>query len=120
MIVAGKQLEQYASADNDKYQLFEIKGDKQPIGIHWEETPFTSHSVSRHKGDTFYLFSDGFIDQFGGEDRKKFKTLNFKKLLLSVQEEFMDQQMRIIESTFNTWCGEHEQIDDVSVFGIKV
>lgn len=119
-IVAGKQLEPYASADNDKYRLFEIKGDKQPIGIHWEETAFTSHSVSLHKGDTFYLFSDGFIDQFGGEDRKKFKTLNFKKLLLSVQEESMDRQNRIIKNTFNTWCGEHEQIDDVSIFGIKV
>ena len=116
----GKQLEPYASLENGDYQLYELKGDKQPIGVHWEETDFTTHSVSLHEQDTFYIFSDGFVDQFGGEHRKKFKSLNFKKLLLSIQKEPMDQQKIVIEETFESWQGDFEQIDDVSVIGVKI
>ncbi|MEN8201686.1 MAG: tetratricopeptide repeat protein [Bacteroidota bacterium] len=117
---AGKELEPYFSADNETYQLFEIKGDKQPIGVHWEETDFNSYSVMLREHDTFYMFSDGFVDQYGGEKRKKFKSLNFKRLLLSIQNEYMAKQGQIIENTFETWKGDLEQIDDVSVIGIKV
>ncbi|MCD4709371.1 MAG: tetratricopeptide repeat protein, partial [Bacteroidales bacterium] len=85
-----EQLEPYASVDQGNYRLFEIKGDKQPIGVHWEETPFKTTSVLLREQDAFYMFSDGYIDQFGGENRKKFKSMNFKKLLLSVQEERMN------------------------------
>ena len=116
----GNQLEPYASLENGDYQLYELKGDKQPIGVHWEETDFTTHSVSLHEQDTFYIFSDGFVDQFGGEHRKKFKSLNFKKLLLSIQKEPMDQQKIVIEETFESWQGDFEQIDDVSVIGVKI
>ncbi len=117
---AGKQLEPFASLGNDDYQLFELKGDKQPIGVHWEETDFTSHSISLLEHDTFYIFSDGFVDQFGGENRKKFKSLNFKKLLLSIQKEPMDKQKQFIEDTFEAWQGDYEQIDDVSVIGVRI
>jgi len=116
----GKDLEAFASKENEQFQLFEIKGDKQPVGTHWEETPFTTHSIPLLEKDSIYLFSDGFIDQFGGEKRKKFMSGNFKKLLLSVQEESMDQQARILEETFESWRGEVEQIDDVSVIGVKI
>lgn len=116
----GNEMEQYSSVDNDDYQLFELKGDKQPIGVHWEETDFRTHSIKLQEQDTFYMFSDGFIDQFGGENRKKYKALNFKKLLLSVQEEAMDRQKQTIEKTFDNWRGDYEQIDDVSVIGIRI
>jgi len=117
---AGNGLEAYLSTEGEEYQLYEIKGDKQPIGVHWEETSFTNHSVMLQEHDTFYLFSDGFVDQYGGENRKKFKSLNFKKLLLSIQKEPMDKQGRILEDTFQTWRGDIEQIDDVSVIGVKI
>ncbi|HER08043.1 MAG TPA: tetratricopeptide repeat protein [Bacteroides sp.] len=117
---AGQSLVSYASLENGEFELFEIKGDKQPIGIHWEETDFTSHSVTLRSADTIYVFSDGFIDQFGGENRKKFKSMNFKKLLLSIQKEPMERQRRIIEETFETWRGSNEQIDDVSVLGVRI
>jgi len=116
----GKDLEAFASRENEKFQLFEIKGDKQPVGTHWEETPFTTHSIPLLEKDSIYLFSDGFIDQFGGDKRKKFMSGNFKKLLLSVQHESMDKQARILEETFESWRGEVEQIDDVSVIGVKI
>jgi len=66
------------------------------------------------------MFSDGFIDQFGGENRKKFKSMNFKKLLLSVQKEPLDIQRQTLEQTYDQWRGDYEQIDDVIVLGVKV
>jgi serine phosphatase RsbU (regulator of sigma subunit)/tetratricopeptide (TPR) repeat protein len=115
-----KDLEPYASIDNGDYRLFELKGDKQPIGTHWEETPFRTTSVKLKEEDSFYMFSDGYIDQFGGEARKKFKSMNFKKLLLSVQKESMDMQREILERTFDQWRGPYEQIDDIIVLGVKI
>jgi serine phosphatase RsbU (regulator of sigma subunit)/Tfp pilus assembly protein PilF len=113
-------LEPFASVENGEYRLFEIKGDKQPIGVHWEEKPFRTTSVYLKEQDSFYLFSDGFIDQFGGEDRKKFKSMNFKKLLLSVQGKEMELQKQTLEQTFDQWKGDFEQIDDVSVIGVRI
>jgi serine phosphatase RsbU (regulator of sigma subunit) len=106
--------------ENGEFSLFEVKADKQPIGVHWEETTFRNHSIRLEKNDALYLFSDGFIDQFGGEQRKKFKSLNFKKLLLSIQSDPMGRQKEILEKTFEEWRGTYEQIDDVSVIGIRV
>jgi serine phosphatase RsbU (regulator of sigma subunit) len=106
--------------ENGEFSLFEVKADKQPIGVHWEETSFRNHSLKLQKEDAIYLFSDGYIDQFGGDKRKKFKSLNFKKLLLSVQSEPMERQRQILEQTFEDWRGEYEQIDDVSVIGVRI
>jgi serine phosphatase RsbU (regulator of sigma subunit) len=119
---------QFAGADRplflirkkENYELSVLKGDMQPIGVHWEETPFTDHLIKIRKKDTLYLFTDGFTDQYGGEKRKKFKTRNFKKLLLSVQGESMENQKKLIEKAFDTWRGSHEQIDDVCVFGARL
>jgi serine phosphatase RsbU (regulator of sigma subunit) len=106
--------------ENGEFNLYEIKADKQPIGVHWEESSFRNHSISLKKNDAFYLFSDGYIDQFGGAERKKFKSMNFKKLLLSIQSDPMDRQRQILEQTFDEWRGQYEQIDDVSVIGVRI
>ena len=110
----------YSSLENDEYELYDIKGDKQPIGIHWEEEAFTTHVIKLQQHDSLYIFSDGFVDQYGGKKRKKFKTRNFKKLLLAVQEESMENQKILIEDVFEEWRGSHEQLDDVCVFGMRV
>jgi len=110
----------YSSLENDVYALSAIKGDKQPIGVHWEENEFTNHLINLQEHDSLYIFTDGFVDQFGGEKRKKFKTRNFKKLLLSVQAESMENQRKLIEDAFEKWRGSNEQIDDVCVFGISI
>ena len=117
---AGANRPLYMFRKNDDYELFVIKGDKQPIGVHWEEKEFTNHLIKIREHDSFYIFSDGFVDQYGGEKRKKFKTRNFKKLLLSVQAESMENQKKLIEEAFDNWRGSHEQIDDVCVFGVRL
>jgi serine phosphatase RsbU (regulator of sigma subunit) len=119
-IPAEKDLEPYASTENGVYQLYELKADKQPIGVHWEETSFTNRTIKLSERDTFYIFSDGFVDQFGGEHRKKYKSLNFKKLLLSMQDKPMASQQQLIEDAYDSWRGEFEQIDDVSVIGVRI
>lgn len=106
--------------EDENYELHVIKGDKQPIGIHWEEKHFTSHDLQLQDKDSFYIFSDGFVDQYGGKKRKKLKTRNFKKLLLNVQAEDMENQKRILGDAFENWKGSNEQIDDVCVFGLRV
>ena len=118
--LAGAERIPYSSIENDDYELYAIEGDKQPIGIHWEEKEFTNHLIKLLEHDSLYTFSDGFVDQFGGENRKKFKTRNFKKLLLSVQAESMENQRKLIEEAFDKWRGNNEQIDDVCVFGVRL
>ena len=113
-------LASYLSIQNNNYSLFEIKGDNQPIGVHWEENGFQTHVIELKEQDVFYIFSDGIIDQYGGEHRKRFKTINFKKLLLSIQMEPMESQKKRIEETFVSWKGNHEQIDDVCVIGVRI
>jgi serine phosphatase RsbU (regulator of sigma subunit) len=106
--------------EGDHSLLYELKGDKQPIGVHWEETRFTNQLVKLQPGDTVYVFSDGYVDQYGGAHRKKFKTHKFKELLLSLQTESMERQKQVLEETFENWKGNIEQIDDVCVVGIRV
>ena len=81
---------------------------------------FTNHTVQLNKGDTFYIFSDGFVDQFGGPRGKKFMSAQFKKLLLSVQDKDMDTQKSIILQSFTDWMGALEQVDDVCVIGVRI
>ncbi|MCB0408993.1 MAG: SpoIIE family protein phosphatase, partial [Flavobacteriales bacterium] len=117
----------YAGANNPLWiirkgaeEIEEIKADKQPIGKYAEPTPYTTHKIELQKGDTIYIFSDGYADQFGGEKGKKFKAANFKKLLLSIQNETIDQQREIINQAFEEWKGDLEQLDDVCVIGVRI
>ena len=118
--VTGKEAGKEIALQGEDSILIEYKGDKQPIGVHWQETAFTNHVISLKKGDSFYVFSDGFVDQFGGNRRKKFKTRKFKNLLLEIHSEPMEMQKKILEETFEKWRGNIEQIDDVSVIGVRV
>lgn len=122
--INGNQLE-FAGANNPLWivrngELIETRGDKQPIGKYDDAKPFTNNQFDLQKEDTIYIFSDGFADQFGGEKGKKFKKANFKKLLLSIQDQTMSEQKVIIEKEFKNWKGQHEQIDDVCVMGLRI
>ncbi len=101
--------------------LLEIKPDKQPIG-YVSVTPqdFSLNTLQLQKGDTIYQFSDGYADQFGGDKGKKFKYNQLKELLLNMKDSDMNQQLRILNSTFEKWKGALVQIDDVLVTGIKI
>jgi serine phosphatase RsbU (regulator of sigma subunit) len=102
------------------YELLEVKPDKQPIGKYTNPKPFKTHSIDLQKGDSIYLFTDGYQDQFGGEKGKKFKKLALKKLLLSIQDKSMEEQCRILNETFEAWRDNLEQVDDVCVIGVRV
>lgn len=105
---------------NNSTIVEEIKADKQPIGKYSEATPFKTHSLNLNTGDTIYIFTDGYADQFGGPQGKKFKAANLKSLLLSIQGKDMNSQKDIINNEFENWRGELEQIDDVCLIGIKI
>jgi len=100
--------------------LIEFKPNKQPIGKYAEPKPFTTHKIELKKGDTIYIITDGFADQFGGEKGKKFKTAKFKELLLSIQDKNMEDQKKSIELEFEKWRGDLEQNDDVCIIGVRI
>lgn len=102
--------------------LHEVKADKQPIGgLDGDyRTPFTNNRIDLQKGDTIYLFTDGYADQFGGEKGKKFMIKNFSKFLLEVNQASMDKQQQLLNERIENWKGNHEQIDDILVIGIKI
>lgn len=102
------------------FEFFELKPTKQHLGKVDNPIPFVTQEFELQKGDTFYLFTDGFKDQFGGEKGKKFKSANFKKLLLSIQNLSMDEQKQFIYQTFMDWKGSLEQIDDVCIIGVRI
>jgi serine phosphatase RsbU (regulator of sigma subunit) len=101
-------------------ETIEIKADKQPIGYADTLLPFTNHKVQLQKGDQMILFTDGFADQFGGEKKKKFKRSQLKELVQQIAFQSLDLQKQILERTFDEWKGDLEQIDDVTLIGIRV
>ncbi|MBE0675708.1 MAG: SpoIIE family protein phosphatase [Bacteroidales bacterium] len=102
-------------------KITEYRGDRMPIGIFYgEKGNFTNHIIKLEKGDTIYLFTDGYADQFGGEGHTKYKIKNLKLLLSSVHDLPMMEQKRILEEEFDRWRGIQEQVDDITVIGIRV
>lgn len=101
-------------------ELKEIKPDKQPIGKHDLLKPFSTHDLLLNKGEMFYLFTDGYADQFGGEKGKKFKYAKFKELLLSIRGENLTEQKEILDLTFKNWKGDLDQVDDVCIIGVRL
>jgi serine phosphatase RsbU (regulator of sigma subunit) len=101
-------------------ELIEIKGDKQPVGQFDPSTKFTTHEIEIQKGDRFYLFSDGYADQFGGEKGKKFKTSSLKKMILSIHLEPIKVQYQLLNDHFDKWKYDYEQLDDVCIIGFQV
>lgn len=108
------------SVENDEYALYEIKANKQPIGAYINRVPFTNHTIPLQDNDSIYIFSDGFPDQFGGPDGKKFKYKPFKELLLNLQKDSLQEQCRLLDETMIKWRGSYEQIDDICIIGLKV
>ncbi len=125
IIDRGKNNLQFAGANNPLYlirnkELLVTRGDKMPVAIHDKMPPFTSHSVPLKKGDSIYLFSDGYADQFGGPRDKKFLYKTFKQLLVDISDKSMIEQGQILEQTIADWMGHSDQIDDMVIIGIRI
>jgi serine phosphatase RsbU (regulator of sigma subunit) len=114
---------QFAGAFNPLWQvrngeLEEIKADRFPIGRSKDtDKKFTNNEIQVLKGDSYYFFSDGFADQFGGDSGKKFKSKPMKELILAIQDIPMNKQKEVLEGTLEAWRGEIEQVDDILVIG---
>jgi serine phosphatase RsbU (regulator of sigma subunit) len=102
-------------------ELKEYKANRMPIGIHYgEEVSFTNYEINVSKGDTIYLFSDGFSDQFGGSEGTKYKKSNLKKLLSEIYYRPMVEQRNIIDTELANWKGTGDQIDDITIIGVRI
>ncbi|MBN2520294.1 MAG: SpoIIE family protein phosphatase [Bacteroidales bacterium] len=102
-------------------ELIEMKADKMPIGIHiTEKDTFTNHEIKFKKGDIFYMFSDGFLDQFGGDTGRKFMAKPFKNLLSEIHAKPMHEQKAILNRTLENWQGNQNQVDDILIIGIRI
>ncbi len=122
----NKNQVQYAGAHRPLYhmqkgEMNEIKGDKFPIGggIFKNQTNFTTHSIKMNKGDSIFFCSDGFPDQFGGPDNRKFGPKRTRALIQEHHEQPMDEVHDIMVNAWTEWQGEEKQTDDVLMIGIK-
>ncbi len=118
---------EYSGAYNPLYllrdgALQEIKGDKFPVGffVGEGERKFTNHNIKLQKGDMLYVFSDGYADQFGGPNGKKFMARNFRDVLLKIHNMTINDQKLFLDKTIETWKGTLEQVDDILVWGVKI
>ncbi|MFN5460564.1 MAG: SpoIIE family protein phosphatase [Bacteroidota bacterium] len=112
-----------SSLENDQINnssVIEIKPDKQPIGKSDYGKPFTTHIISCVSNNTFYLFTDGYADQFGGPRGKKFKYKPLQDLLFANHHFELDAQAEILNKTFNNWKQDLEQVDDVCIIGVRI
>ncbi len=115
----------YAGAFNPLWiirnsELIEYKATRNPIGFYPNEVDFEYHKIQLQKNDSIFIFSDGYVDQFGGEDDKKFTAKRFKQLLIDNSHLSMNEQKIILEETFNKWKGNTEQTDDVTIMGVRI
>src|ERR1700739_1296115 len=102
-------------------KLTEVKGSAVPIGgSQYERHPYKNQEFNIEKGDKFYMFTDGFADQFGGHQRKKLKTIGFKDLLLSLSSQNMSLNKKALKEHLNAWKRDEEQTDDILIVGFEI
>jgi serine phosphatase RsbU (regulator of sigma subunit) len=122
----NKKTLEYSGAYNPLFifqggEFKEYKGDRMPIGIYYgEKGSFTNYEINVKSGDAIYIFSDGLADQFGGPDGSKYKKANFKKLLSEIYYRPMAEQREIIENELKIWKGKVDQVDDITIIGVRI
>ncbi len=124
----GSRILEFAGAFNPLYlirdnKITEIKGDRFSVGLEDYENgsqSFTNHHIQLHKNDMIYIFTDGYSDQFGGPEGKKFKYRRFRHLLLSMHKKPLKEQRDYLEWSIEDWKGENDQVDDILIIGMKI
>ena len=116
IIYSGALFPMYVISDNN---LTQIKGDKIIIGMNPDRDPYTDHEISIKDNDILYLFSDGYADQFGGAENKKFMYRRFRYLLLNIHKFNAEDQKLILEENLDNWMGDSQQVDDIMIIGFK-
>jgi len=105
--------------EDESVEIVEYKGDRMPVGIYDNPVPFTNFTIPLKENDTIYLLTDGYIDQFGGINKKKLNKQNFKNIILSIQHLTLSEQRTYIKEYMINWIGELDQVDDITILGIK-
>lgn len=101
-------------------EIIVFRGDRMPLGYHRNMAGFSNHEIKTKQNDLIYLFTDGYMDQFGGQDVKKFLSSQFKEVLLRNHKNPLSVQKEILLDTHLTWKGDEEQVDDITVLGLKL
>jgi serine phosphatase RsbU (regulator of sigma subunit) len=115
----------YSAAYNPIYlirdnKIIEFKGDRMPLSHHPKMTGFSSREIKIRRNDRVYLFTDGYMDQFGGQEVKKFRRSQFKEVLIRIHKKPLNVQKRLLQDAYLTWRGKEEQVDDITVVGLKL
>jgi sigma-B regulation protein RsbU (phosphoserine phosphatase) len=116
---------EFTGANNNIYlirnnELIEYRADRLPIGFSDElDKPYSRQLIKIVPGDIIYMFSDGFADQFGGPDNKRYKYSGLKAILLQVSNKPLDEQKTLLENEFSSWKEERQQTDDILIIGFK-
>lgn len=106
---------------NGQNVVEEIRGTKKAIGGFTEDSQsFDTHWIKLREGDTFYLFTDGYADTFGGKKKKKLTTRRFKEILIALQNKTIEEQRQYLDNFIDSWKGSHEQMDDILVMGMRL
>jgi serine phosphatase RsbU (regulator of sigma subunit) len=116
---------EFAGANNPLYiirneELIEIKGDKQPIGQFDKRRPYTNHVIDLQPNDIIYVFTDGYADQFGGPENKKFKVSRLNEMFEFMHGKPSDFQVNMLDTTLKKWMGDEPQVDDILIMGIRI
>ena len=119
-----KQILNFASANQtgilySKGEITQLKGDRMPIGVFVLEDDFTNLSLSYNKGDTLFLYTDGYTDQFGGPRNKKINQARFRKLISENSNKNLRSLETAIDEYLSKWKGDHDQTDDILVMGVQ-
>jgi serine phosphatase RsbU (regulator of sigma subunit)/Tfp pilus assembly protein PilF len=117
MTYAGANNEPILISDNN---IIELQKNKMPVGKGEKTESFTLFTINANKGDTLYLYTDGYADQFGGTKGKKFKYKQLNELLLSINNKSMEYQKKELNSVIENWKGDLEQVDDILIIGLKI
>ena len=116
---------EFAGANNPVYivrdsEVIEQKGDRNPIGYYSKGTLFETRNLEIKKGDSLYMFSDGYVDQLGGENLKKFLPRRFRTLLAEINNKPMNERKEILMQKYNEWRGDYQQVDDIMILGLRM
>jgi serine phosphatase RsbU (regulator of sigma subunit) len=114
----------YSGANSPLYlvresELVHYRADKMPVAVHYRMDPFTLHKIELQKDDVFYIFTDGYSDQFGGPKQRKFMSVQLKETLIAMSGKPMLQQGELLNEIFEEWRGDNPQVDDVTMIGVR-
>jgi serine phosphatase RsbU (regulator of sigma subunit) len=117
LIYSGAFNPMYLIRDN---KIIELKGDRMPLAHYARMTGFSSHEIITRPNDVIYLFTDGYIDQFGGPEAKKFRPAHFKEVLIKYHKEPFELQKQLLLDCHLNWKGTEDQVDDITIIGLKL